>query len=112
MHEEKKVDNLRWVSHSNLKFRINKINEETSILWASISGIDLCFTLMLYDFLDRCHESLNIEIDTSWQGWRGFKVNNSEVEFLIGEIANFVIEWEIEANENGNRLSDDEWYSL
>ncbi len=114
MNEEKKIDSLRWVSKNNLKFRINKIDEESSVLWASILGVDLCFTLMLYDFLDRVRESLNlnIEIDTSWKGWRGFKVKNSEVDLLMEEIANFVIEWEIEANENADRLSDKEWYSI
>lgn len=114
MQEEKKVDSLRWVSHNNLKFRISRVDEETSVLWASISEVDLCFTLMFYDFLDRVRESLNLnlEIDTSWKGWRGFKLKNSEVDLLMGEIANFVIEWEIEANENGDRLSDEEWYSI
>lgn len=111
---KKKKDSLRWGSKNNLKFRINKIDKESSVLWASILGVDLCFTLMLYDFLDRVRESinLNIEIDTSWRGWRGFKVKNSEVDILVGEIENFVIEWEIEANENADRLTDGEWYSI
>ena len=114
MHEEKKIDSLRWVSNNDLKFRIHKIDEESSVLWASILGVDLCFTLMFYDFLDRVRESLNLnlEIDTSWKGLRGFKVKNSEVDLLMGQIVDFVIEWEIEANENADRLSDEEWYSI
>lgn len=114
MKNEKKVQNIRWLSHENLNFRINNNNNNTSTLWVSISGVDLCFTLILYDFIERCNENSNIhiEIDTAWNNWRGFKVNSSEVDSLLQEIINFIVEWEIEANENGDILSEERWYAI
>lgn len=85
-----------------------------SIIWATILEVDLCFTLMLYDFLDKFLENfhIDIKIDSSWKGRRGFIVKNGEVDLLLREIANFVSEWEIESNENGDKLPDEEWYSI
>lgn len=112
MHEEKKNDRLRWLSHNDLKFRIRKLDEDISVIWVSKQGADIVFSLMFYDFLDRCSDNLNIEIDSAWYQWKGFKVKNNEVDFLIGEVISFIEEWGVEASNSENRLSEEEWYSL
>ena len=114
MYEEKKVGNLRWVSHNNLKFRIHKVSDEMSVVWASVEAVDLCFTLLFYDFIGRWRENHNIEleIDTSWQGWKGFKVKNIDMHILLKEIINFVIEWKVNPNQNGHRIPEEKWFSV
>jgi hypothetical protein len=114
MKKEKTLQNIEWVAHENFHFRIQKKHDNTATLWASVSGKDLCFSLIFYDFLERCYDRINIQIkmDTSWNDWRGFTVNQSEVNLLIQEILNFVVEWEIEANENEVAISDEQWYAV
>lgn len=113
MKEEKNENGINWIVHDNLKFRIKRINEELSILWISDNFKNLCFNLIINDFLSRCEEELNIfmDIDMTWNRHRGFKIKNCEVNLLLGEIINFIFEWEIEPNENADKFSEQEWYS-
>lgn len=114
MQEEKKFEDLSWVIHGGLKFRIRQTNAENSIIWVSMTGNDLGFSLVMNDFLEYCTEELGleIEIDSSWHNWKGFLVKNREVNLVIGEIINYQQEMEIEPAGNNNGLTEAEWYSV
>ncbi len=111
MHEERKLENTRWISHKQLRFRIKSIND-FAVVWVSKHGADLSFSLVLYDFLERCNDDFNllIETDSSWDKGTGFRVKNNEIDLLVGAIIEFDNHWEIEPD--SNKLSDDEWYSI
>lgn len=113
MNEEKRVGRFRWLSHDDLKFRIKEVDSNISIIWVSKFGTDICFVLSLYDFSDRCREDMNLsfEYDSSWKQ-QGFKVKNSDIDILLGEIVRFINEWEIETDATLEKFSDEEWYSI
>lgn len=113
MKEEKKENSICWLKHNSLKFRIKEINKELSIIWVACNFKNLCFSLIMYDFLRRCEEELyiNMDVDTTWNGHRGFKVKNSEIDIILEELMQFVMEWEIETNEKADEFSKEEWYS-
>ncbi|WP_432665097.1 hypothetical protein R9X47_02380 [Wukongibacter baidiensis] len=113
MNEEKRENDMSWFVHNNLKFRVKRKNEESSIIWISDNFKNISFSLVISDFLSRCEEELNInvEIDMSWNRHRGFIIKNNEVNLVLGEIINFVTEWAIEPNENADKFSKEEWYS-
>lgn len=112
MHDEKKLENTRWISHKKLRFRVKEV-DDSAVVWVLKYNADLSFSLILYDFLERCNDDFNllIETDSSWSKSTGFKVKINEINLLVGAIIEFDNHWEIEPDAN-KKMSNDEWYSV
>lgn len=113
MKEEKIKGNIKWIAYNNLRFRIEKVNDDSSVIWISDNFVNLCFILVINDFLSKCEDGLNIniEIDFTWNNHRGLIIKNHDTNLIIGEIINFISEWELEGNPNADNFSTEEWYS-
>lgn len=113
MKQEKKENNIIWFIHDNIKFRVKNTDKKTSVIWISSNFKNICLTLMINEFFTYCEENLGIiiEIDRNWNKHRGLILNKNEVDLILGEIINFIIEWEIEPNPNADEFSKKEWYS-
>lgn len=113
MKEEKIQGNIKWITYNNLRFRIEKVNDDSSVIWVSDNFVNLCFTLVMNDFLSKCEEgvNINIEIDFTWNNHRGLIIKNHDINLILGEIINFISEWELEGNSNADNFSTEEWYS-
>ncbi|MCP4132677.1 MAG: hypothetical protein GY754_17055 [bacterium] len=111
MELEKTKDKYSWFKSGNLKFRIKELQHNESILWATYDNYDLCYTLVIWDFLFRCEDELNlsIQIDNSWL-LCGYKTTENP-RLLMGEINFFLSEWNVETDKNDNRIDDNQWYS-
>lgn len=112
MKEEKIQGNIKWIAYNNLRFRIEKVNDDSSVIWVSDNFVNLCFTLVMNDFLSKCEDELNIniEIDLTWNNHRGLIIKNHDINLILGEIINFISEWELEGNPNADNFSTEEWY--
>ena len=55
--------------------------------------------------------NINIEIDFTWNNHRGLIIKNHDINLILGEIINFISEWELEGNSNADNFSTEEWYS-
>lgn len=110
---EKKTKNHLWITGGDIRFRIEHGEQDLAIIWATISGVDLCLTLLFYDFIGRLQDNLGIviKVNASWRGRRGFEIETDKISLLISEILAFVSHWDIEANENGDVMPDEDWYS-
>ncbi|EEK47225.1 hypothetical protein bcere0002_58080 [Bacillus cereus ATCC 10876] len=38
-------------------------------------------------------------------------IKNHDINLILGEIINFISEWELEGNSNADNFSTEEWYS-
>lgn len=110
--DDRKTDALQWISRDDFKIRIKR-GADTSSVWISSSGVNLCIPLMMHDFLEHCNEflSLNIGIDSSWNSHKGFQVKSDDVEIFLDETIKFINEWDIEPSENAKKISEEEWFS-
>ena len=50
-YERRKIQgNIKWITYNNLRFRIEKVNDDSSVIWVSDNFVNLCFTLVMNDF--------------------------------------------------------------
>ncbi|MCP4133724.1 MAG: hypothetical protein GY754_22335 [bacterium] len=107
------IDTIRWIDRGDLKFRIKKINDEQSIVWTTKLGFDVNFTIMIYEFFEYCSNEFSIDIrgDNSWS-LKGFIIRNDDIALVLGQIGYYVDEWNIEPDEEDERISEEEWYSV
>ncbi len=113
MKTEKKQDNYKWYLSDNLRFRVQQISDNESIVWAIQGKDDLCYCLVIWDFLERCENELRlkIEIDNSWI-LTGFKIKHGDEKIVIGEIVFFLSEFELMASNTENTIEHEDWYSI
>ncbi|MBO1580117.1 hypothetical protein [Bacillus sp. XF8] len=113
MIEEKKNQNIRWYVDNNLRIRIQEISDGKAGLWVTLDKRNICFTMIMYDFMDWCEReiSINLEVDKSWNNHRGFIIESSDQVIVISEIKRFITEFNIKPNENADQFLDAEWYA-
>ena len=50
-YERRKIQgNIKWITYNNLRFRIEKVNDDSSVIWVSDNFVNLRFTLVMNDF--------------------------------------------------------------
>lgn len=109
MQVEKKNGDVTWYVHNNLKFRV-KDERIQKKLWIANNYVNVCFVLIMNDFIDRCKENnININIDTSWNKHKGF-ITESDISELIGEIIYTIEELNIDDINGTDKFSEKEWY--
>ncbi|WP_426370341.1 hypothetical protein [Pseudocolwellia sp. HL-MZ7] len=115
MNIEKSSEGIIWLESNNVKFRVKKGGTNEVTVWASMGGIDLSTTLVIYDFLNRTKDEINLvlEPDNSWV-ITGFKVKNEPYRLVVGEMLLFINEWDINVSETSidRKVIDEIWYSV
>ena len=41
MKEEKIQGNIKWITYNNLRFRIEKVNDDSSVIWVSDNFVNV-----------------------------------------------------------------------
>lgn len=112
MIEEKQHLNTKWYLDGELKIRQQDFGDGRIGIWVSIQKFNVCFTMIMYDFIEWCEElDIDIEVNMSWDNNRGFVIKNKDQLLVISEIKRFIEINNIEPSEDDDRFSDDEWYS-
>ena len=112
MIEEKQHLNTKWYLDGELKIRQQDFGDGRIGIWVSIQKFNVCFTMIMYDFIEWCEElDIDIEVNMSWNNNRGFVIKNKDQLLVISEIKRFIEINNIEPSEDDDRFSDDEWYS-
>lgn len=113
MKEEKNSRNIIWFAHDTIRLRVKKEQDGLSVIWATKDFKNLILPLVLSDFIYRSEQELHldIDIDKSWDGHRGFKVKNDDVNLLLGEIISFTARWDVEVDKHCDSFTSQQWYS-
>jgi hypothetical protein len=112
MNNNIKKGAFEWTSRGEIKFRIERIFTDEASVWISHSSVNLYIPLVMHDFMEHCDSvGLNIEVDLSWKGKKGFKVKGNDINSFLDEVAKFIDEWDISPSENVQKISDEEWFS-
>lgn len=115
MDLEKQEGAIKWFKKDNLKIRLKK-EGESSVVSVMLDGYNICFDLMMYDFIDRIKEALliNIQIKKIWDNRHVIIVDSNDAMILMDYIAEFVDEWNIKISENtvsdADIISSKLWY--
>jgi len=113
---ERENGNTKWFRKDGL--RIKQINEgEETQISVMLDGYNICFKLMMFEFLSHIKEdlALDIKLVKTWNNQRVFMVDIKYVSDLINYIVSFIDEWNIKISENtvsiSDIISDELWYS-
>jgi hypothetical protein len=116
MDLERKKGNTKWFRKDNL--RIKQINEgEETKVSVILDGYNICFKLMMFDFISHIKEDLLLEVKIIkiWNNQRVFLINTKYALDLIKYIVSFIDEWNIKISENtvsaSDIISNELWYS-
>lgn len=116
MNLEREEEGTKWFRKDGL--RIKQISEGTqTIVSVILDGYNICFKLMLFDFLDHIKEDLfiDVKIIKIWKNQRAFVIDSKYVSDLIEYIELFINEWNIKITEStvsaSDVISDELWYS-
>ncbi|MGG2073201.1 hypothetical protein AB1J28_07620 [Lysinibacillus irui] len=112
MFEEKQQQHTKWFLDGDLKLRQQDLGDERIGIWVSVHKFNICFTMIMYDFIDWCRElDINLEVDFSLNNHRGFVIESKDLVLLKSEIKIFINTNNIKPSEGGEKFSDDVWYS-
>ncbi|WP_442868688.1 hypothetical protein [Bacillus cereus group sp. BcHK140] len=81
MKEEKIQGNIKWITYNNLRFRIEKVNDDSSVIWVSDNFVNLRFTLVMNDFLSKCNDKIVKGIDGLYENTNA----ESKIKYVIDE---------------------------
>ncbi len=112
MFEEKQQQHTKCFVNKALRVRQQDFVDGKIGIWVSVHKFNVCFTMMMYDFIEWCRElDINIEVDMSWHNHRGFVIESKDLPLLRSEIKRFIDLNNIKPSEDDEKFSDDEWYS-
>lgn len=112
MFEEKQNQHTKWFLNGDLKLRQQDLEDGKIGIWVSIHKFNVCFTMIMYDFIDWCQElDINIQVDMSWNNHRGFVIESKDQVLVRSEIKRFIDINNIKPSKDDETFSDDEWYS-
>lgn len=113
MIKERKGKNMQWFVEDNLKIRLKIINEKQVCFWVMKDNKNICFIMIMNDFMDWCEHNLGMQIsvDKNWNNHRGFVVDIQDQMIVPNEVQRFVTEFSIEPSGNSENFLYDEWYS-
>lgn len=115
MDLEKETEKIRWYRNGGLRIK-QIINEEDAQILVSIDGYNVCFKLMMFDFVIHAKEdlALDVKIEKIDNSQRIFRVNARNATELVSYIDSFISEWNIKISPNtvsvSDTISDDSWY--
>ena len=101
MDLEKENGNIKWFKKNELRIRL-KNKGEKSIVCVMLDGYNICFKLMLFDFVEQIKEELMLDISIIkiWNNQRAFIIDSNHVLELINYIPVFVNVWNIKISIN------------
>ncbi|URJ44362.1 hypothetical protein MF628_004076 [Paenibacillus polymyxa] len=112
MFEEKQHQNTKWFLSGDLKLRQQDLGGGRVGVWVSIHKFNICFTMIMYDFIEWCREmDIDLEVNMSWNNHRGFMIENKDQTLFRSEIKRFININNLKPSEDDEKFSDDEWYS-
>lgn len=115
MNLEKVNGNIKWFRKGKLKIKLKDIGEKSEV-WVILDGYNICFKLIMFDFVERIKEDLmlNVSIKRVWNNQRVFIINSDHALELVNYILEFINEWNIKVSENtisdSDFIPDDLWY--
>lgn len=115
MNLEKVNGNIKWFRKGKLKIKLKDVGKKSEV-WVILDGYNICFKLIMFDFVERIKEDLmlNVSIERVWNNQRAFIINSDHALELINYILEFIYEWNIKVSENTisdfDFIPDDLWY--
>jgi hypothetical protein len=115
MNLEKINGNIKWYRENKLKIKLKDMGEESEI-WVMLDGYNICFKLIMFDFVERIKEDLmlNVSIKKVWNNQRVFVINSGHALELVNYILEFINEWDIKVSTNtisdSDFIPDNLWY--
>lgn len=112
---EKEENNIMWLKEDNLKIRVKKDKEKSTIA-VILDEYNICFKLMMFEFIRHVKEELAVDVSVSrkWMYQRVFIVDSEDSSTLVNYITTFIKEWDIRISENtvssNDIISDELWY--
>lgn len=113
---ENELNNAKWLRDDNL--RIKMVNtDRTSIITVMLENYNICFKMMMFEFMSSLYDETGIKITTERNGLNQivFKSDNFNHMVLASYIVSFVREWNIKVTEstftNSDIITDEIWYS-
>jgi hypothetical protein len=116
MHLEKENGNVKWFKLDSIRIRL--CNDEQAFVAVTFDSYNLCFKLMMFDFLERIKEDIQLEVKITkkWNNQRVFVVNPDNALEFISYLSLFISEWKIKPTEetvsDKDIISDEIWYDL
>lgn len=116
MDLEREKEETKWFRKDGLRIKQTSEGKQT-LVSVILDGYNICFKLMLFDFLDHIKEdlALDVKIEKIWNEQRVFVVDSKYVSDLINYIELFIDEWNIKISEStvsaSDVISDELWYS-
>ncbi len=116
MDLEREKEETKWFRKDGLRIKQTSEGKQKLVL-VTLDGYNICFKLLLFDFLDHIKEdlALDIKIEKIWNQQRVFVVDSKYVSDLINYIELFINEWNIKISEStisvSDIISDELWYS-
>ncbi len=116
MELEREKEETKWFRKDGLRIKQASEGEQT-LVSVILDGYNICFKLMLFDFLDHIKEdlALDVKIKKIWNEQRVFVVDSKYASDLINYIELFIGEWNIKISEStvsaSDVISDELWYS-
>jgi len=80
------------------------------------NGYNICFTLAMYDFIDRAKDDsmLDVTFSKEWNNHVSMIIDTCDVVMLLHYTVHFVIDWNIGIGKNVNKSADfipnEQWY--
>ncbi|MDF2871217.1 MAG: hypothetical protein K0R05_2792 [Anaerocolumna sp.] len=116
MDLEREKEETKWFRIDGLRIKQTCKGRETQVS-VILDGYNICFKLMLFDFLNHIKEdlALDVKIAKIWNNQRVFMIDTKYASDLINYIVSFMEEWNIKISEStvsaSDVISDELWYS-
>ncbi|WP_338554587.1 hypothetical protein [Paenibacillus sp. KS-LC4] len=108
----RKHQHTKWFLSGDLKLRQRDFGDGRVGSWISIQEFNICFTMVMYDFIEWCRElDINLEVDMSWNNHRGFVIESKDQVLVRSEIKRFIDINNLKLSDDDEKFSEDEWYS-
>ena len=115
MELEKENGKVKWFIKDKLKVKVINNGEKSEVL-VMLSNYNICFKLIMFDFIEQIKNDLMIDILTKKisNGQRTFVVDTENSAELVNYIPFFVDEWGIKISPNtvsgSDIISMEKWY--
>lgn len=112
---EKEQNNTKWLKEDSLKIRVKKEGEKSTVA-VILDGYNICFKLIMFEFIDYTKEELSLDVSVTrhWNNQRVFIIDSKDSLTLASYISQFIKEWDIKVSENtvsdADIISDELWY--
>lgn len=115
MNIEKSNKNTKWFKNNGLKIKLKNKGDESEV-WVTLDKYNICFKLLMFDFMDQLKEELMLDIAVNkvLGNQRIFIVNSKHDVELVNYIERFINEWNIKISKNtvsnSDIIPDEIWY--